>query len=50
MSLPERKWDNSVWNWTYLALEAPQKLTKAEVCETLKAQILKYVDYIDSTN
>ena len=50
MSLPERKWDNSVWNWTYLALEAPQKSTKAEVCEALKDQILKYVDYIDSIN
>ena len=46
MSYPERKWDNSVWNWTYLALEAPQNSTKAEVCENLKAQILKYVDEI----
>lgn len=49
-SLPERKWDNSVWNWAYLALEAPQNSTKSEVCENLKSQILKYVDYINSAN
>lgn len=49
-AFPERKWDDSVWNWTYLALEAPQKLTKAEVCEELKTQILNYIDCIDPTN
>ena len=46
-TFPERKWDNSVWSWTYLALVAPQNLTKAEVCEELKTQILKYIDEID---
>ena len=47
-SFPERKWDDSVWNWTYLALETLQNSTKSEVCEHLKLQILKYVAYIDS--
>lgn len=49
-NLSERKWDDSAWSWTYIALEAPHNLTKDEVCEELKAQILKYIDYIDPTN
>ena len=44
--LPERKWDNSVWDWTYIALETPQNSTKDEVCESLKVQILKYIDAV----
>ena len=49
-SFPERKWDDSVYGWAYLSLEAPQNSTKAEGCEAIKAQILNYVNYIDSTN
>ena len=46
-SFPERKWDDSVYNWVYLSLEAPQNSTKAEVCESIKSQILMYIDSIN---
>lgn len=46
---PERQWDDSVYGWTYLALEALQNSTKAEVCEDLKNKILKYINEINTT-
>lgn len=43
-AIPIRKKCKSVYNFTYLALEAPVDMTLDEVCNSLKQQIIEYLN------